>query len=103
MKHCNKVKALVGRPFTKGDPRINRKLGPRTKEAASFAELYKNALAKKITPDELAIIIIKWAKIGRPWAIEMLRDDLVGKPTQPLEITGGLKFEFGENGMNEKE
>jgi hypothetical protein len=88
--------------FVKGDPRINRN-GPLNREAASYAELYKNALAKAISPAELVRILAKAVRAGRPWAIQLVHDDLAGKAAQPIsgEISI-LHFDFGENGNGDE-
>ncbi len=96
-KHSRPESAMRGlRPFKKGDDPRRNKNGARCKEAAIFGEMFVNALAKGGDPKDLAKVLWKYAKAGRPWAIEMILDRLVGKVEQP--VTGLFKFEFGENG-----
>jgi hypothetical protein len=100
MKHSNKASATVpkGRPFVKGDPRINRNHGPICADAAAYSMNAKNALAKKLPPSEWAELIAKFARRGAPWALQICRDVLVEQTTQKHEVTACLTFSFGENG-----
>lgn len=89
--------AAKGRPFVKGDTRINKNQGPLCREAAQFAIAFKNALAKGGKPEMLAKILWDKALAGRPWAIEMLLDRLIGKEVQPLSGELNLRFVFADN------
>ena len=77
-----------GKPFVKGDPRINA--GGISKEAKSFAKRFHEALAAGGDPKELAALIWEKALRGQPWAVEILLDRAVGKPKEnegdPLEM-----------------
>jgi len=92
-----------GRPFVKGDSRINRNHGPLCSEAAAYSMNAKNALAKALPPKEWAAIVAKFAKRGAPWAVQMCRDVLVEQALQKHEVSGVLTFAFGENGNGKDE
>lgn len=93
MTGSNKAKAGGrGRPFVKGDPRINRDHGPRCSEAAAFSLNAINALATHLTPDEWAKIVADRARRGMPWAIQLYADLLIEKPTQKHEHTGDVNL-----------
>lgn len=99
MTSSNKAPAAVpGRPFVKGDPRINRDRGPLNSEAAAWGIKAKNALAKKLTPDAWADVVAKKAKAGHPWAIQLYRETFIELAPQKHEVSGVLTFKFGENG-----
>ncbi len=89
--------------FTKGDSRINRTNGPLTNEAKSWGANVKNALAKKMKPGEYADLLLKHARMGRPWAILEVGERLIGKEQQPLtgDFNHTLRFKFGTNGNGE--
>jgi hypothetical protein len=93
-----------GKPFKNGDDPRRGKNGRVCAERASWAVKFNNAMAQKITPDDVAEILIKEVRRGRPWAIELYLDRVIGKASQPIEHTGEiahkLKFDFGENGEN---
>lgn len=73
-----------GKPFTgKNDPR-NGKNGSLSNAAAIYTMSYKNSVVERMPPDQLAKIITNAAKRGRVWAIQLLHDDMVGKPAQPI-------------------
>ena len=78
----NKNKNL--KPFKKGaDPRRST-TGGICKERSDWGRLFLNALAKKLPPDEVADILIEQVKRGRPWAIEVYLDRVMGKVVQPI-------------------
>ncbi len=94
---------MPGRPFVKGDPRINRDRGPLNSEAAAWGIKAKNALAKKLPPDVWADVVAKKAKAGIPWAVQIYRDIFVELTAQKHEVSGVLTFAFGENGNGKDE
>ena len=100
MSHSSGVKTKNLKPFKKGADSRRNPTGALSKEAAAFSMKFRNALAKKGNPDELAEILWKHAKNGRPWAIDVILERLMGKVTQPIsgEIDHTLSFNFGENG-----
>lgn len=68
------ARRVVGKPFEKGDPRINRGGRP--------APVLSRALSSKLTPDranKIADKIVKAAEAGEAWAIQMAWDRLEGK------------------------
>lgn len=100
MTHNSTVKTANLKPFKKGSDSRRNPTGALCKEAAAFSMKFRNALAKKITPDELADIIIDAANRRRPWAIDIILERLIGKVTQPItgEMDHNLFFDFRENG-----
>ena len=97
-----------GKPFKKGDdPRRNK--GNKNAGAQAFAIKFRNALAEKISPDEVADILIAEVKKKRPWAIQEYLDRLMGKSAQPIEHSGTStiilsdKFLPKDNGRNKSE
>lgn len=91
-----------GRPFKKGDPRIN-KHGPKSRDAQVFAVLFGNALANGGDPAELSKILWDKAKHGQPWAIEMLLDRIIGKVSQSLEHSGAINLIVSNDFLPQKE
>ena len=100
MSHNSGVKTENLKPFQKGKDSRRNPTGALCKEAAAFSMKFRNALAKKGNPDELAEILWKYAKQGRPWAIDIILERLMGKVTQPISgaVDHNLFFNFGENG-----
>jgi hypothetical protein len=89
--------------FVKGDPRINRQYGPLHKEAAAWGINAKNALAKKLSPDEWAEIIVKHCRRGSSWALQLYRDTFIESIAQKHEVSGSLSlcFKFGNGNGND--
>jgi hypothetical protein len=87
-----------GKPFVKGDPRINH--GNKNHAAQSYEILFRNALATGLPPEEFASIVIEDVRRHRPGAKEFYADRLMGKVTQPVggnvTIDGKLIVEFVE-------
>jgi len=84
MAHSKAANTANLKPFKKGaDPKRNTG-GNKNKEAQAFSILFRNALAKKMSPDELAELLVANAKKNKPWAIEEILDRLIGKVTQPI-------------------
>jgi len=77
-----------GKPFQKGDDLRRGKNGALCNEAAIYGTTYRNCLARMMPPEELAKTVVRAAKAGRVWAIQMIHDDAVGLPTQPVNING---------------
>lgn len=103
MSHSSSVRTKNLKPFKKGEDSRRNPTGALCKEAAAFSMKFRNALAKKGKPDELAEVLWKYAKMGRPWAIDIILERLMGKVTQPIggDIDHPLVFKFGENGNGE--
>lgn len=89
-----KKKKVRGRPFVKGDPRINRDRGPKCEGAAAYSLNAINALAKKLSPDEWADIVADKARRGHPWAVQLYADLLIEKQPQQqnVNVTGAPKL-----------
>jgi len=105
MTHSSSVKTKNLKPFKKGEDSRRNPTGALCKEAAAFSMKFRNALAKKGKPDELADVLWKHAKNGRPWAIDIILERLMGKVTQPIsgELDHNLNFNFGDNGNGDTE
>lgn len=74
----------AGKPFTSGnDPRRWTK-GSRCKSASEFTAAFNHALAEGGDPVQLAAILWAAALKGKPWAIEIILDRLIGKVTLPM-------------------
>ena len=100
MTGSGKRVAPKGKPFQKGDPRIN-KGGSATRERAAWSAKFHNALAEKLTPDQAADTLVAAFKAKQSWAVQEVLERLMGKVTQPIEgeLTHTLQFKFG-NGDN---
>jgi hypothetical protein len=73
-----------GKPFVKGDPRINH--GGNLNHAAQSYEIrFRNALAEGLPPAEFAAIVIEDVRRHRPGAREFYADRLLGKVSQPVQ------------------
>lgn len=83
------ARKLVGKPFAKGDPRINRGGRPRQLLTKAIADTMTEADAKSIVA-----VVIKQAKGGDLQAVQMLWDRMEGKAIarkeqgEPGEFTG---------------
>lgn len=91
MTSSNKAKAakktkVRGRPFVKGDSRINRDHGPKCSDAAAYSINAINALARKLPPDEYADIVAEKARRGHQWAIQLYADLLIQKQPQQHDV-----------------
>ncbi len=86
-----------GKPFVKGDARINR--GGLPTEARQFQEQYRQALVAALSkPSRRAAAISRFEKgierlaesfeSGRPWAVAEVLDRLIGKPKVSVEASG---------------
>jgi len=86
------VAAGFGRPFLEGEDPRRHKLGRTSLGRAAFMARLNNALAGgEGDPEELARILWKYARAGKPWAISEILDRICGRPTQPLEHSGEVK------------
>jgi hypothetical protein len=86
--------------FKPGPDSRRGKNGPLTQGAKTWGILVKNSLAKKMPPAEYAELLLKHARLGRPWAILEVGERLIGKEQQPItgDLTHILRFKFGVNG-----
>jgi len=95
MTDCKKRVAPKGRPFTKGDPRINHH-GPVAKERQAFTAEFNNALAKRADIPKLVDKLVSLAEHGVEWAMKEVLDRTMGKVTQPMDgdfkVTGSVVF-----------
>lgn len=93
----SKRRVPAGRPFVKGDPRINRR-GPVSKSRQSFTNEFNNALAERANAQKLVDKLVSLAEHGVEWAMKEALDRLMGKVSQPMDLKATLTFGFGENG-----
>jgi hypothetical protein len=100
----NQQKKPKGRPFSKGDERIFR--GGGSKLLLTYPKNFKQALAKGISPEEFAALLIESAKRGRPGAREMIAKYLIGEPPQKYELSHDIQLSFeyasGDDGGEEE-
>jgi len=86
-----------GRPFVKGDSRINRRGAP--KESVAFQRHLRKALAEELQrPSDsngemtkfqgLVACLVELAEGGVPWAVQTVFDRIGGKPVQPIAEEG---------------
>ena len=86
-----------GRPFEKGDARINRHGVPR--ESLAFQKHLRKALAQELqrpsdtSPEMtkfqgLVARLVELAEGGVPWAVQTVFDRIGGKPVQPIAEEG---------------
>jgi len=101
-----------GRPFEKGDARINRHGVPR--ESLAFQKHLRKALAQELQrPSDsngemtkfqgLVARLVELAEGGVPWAVQTVFDRIGGKPVQPISEEGPQEVKvrvvtFGESG-----
>ena len=104
-----------GKPFTKGDPRINRN-GQISKKRLEFNKTIRDLLVNEgetLQQGQIGENVVKLKKVewlmksvwkkaieGESWAINFIAERVEGKVTQPVsgEIDHNLNFNFGENG-----
>ena len=92
MTNSSLVKTANLKPFKKGkDPRRNAS-GAMCAERAAWATKFNNALAKKLSPDEAADILIAAYKAKRPWAVAEVHERIMGKVTQPIETDQAVTY-----------
>ena len=82
-----------GRPFVKGDPRIQRNTkGPVCKERQAFAIEFNNAIAKRADIPKLVEKLVGLAEKGCEWAMKEVLDRTMGKVTQPVETDQNILY-----------
>ena len=85
----------AGKPFKKGDLRINR-LGGVSKEKRAFKEEFDNAMAKRIDMNSLVEKLATLAEHGVEWAMREVLERMLGKVSQPvsgdLQVHGQVVF-----------
>jgi len=102
-----------GRPFEKGDARINRHGVP--KESLTFQRYLRKALAKELQRpsssngemsrfQRIVERLAELAESGVPWAVQTVFDRIGGKPVQPIAGEGPQEVKvrvisFGESGL----
>ena len=75
-----------GRPFRKGEDPRRHKLGRVSLSRSSLFAKFSEALGGEAgDPAELARILWKYARVGRPWAVTEILNRICGKPTPPQE------------------
>jgi hypothetical protein len=77
--------------FRKGDDPRRNKGGVHNAALQSYEIRFKNALAEKLPPEELADIVIEEVRRHRPGAREFYADRLLGKVVQP--VNGAVKMD----------
>lgn len=90
-----KITSADGKPFRKGDPRINRKGAP--PKLPDLDELLKEVLGERVKNKEaLKVILIalrKKAMAGDVRAAELLLDRAFGKIKQQTEHSGAIALQ----------
>jgi hypothetical protein len=94
-----------GKPFEKGDPRINRQ--GKSKELAELEQEFRQAIVdelyrideydadgRRTNFEALARRWVQLGKAGNLAAIEGLAERILGKPVQPVSGAGGGPMEF---------
>jgi hypothetical protein len=75
-----------GKPFKAGpDPRRHL-AGRKCRDALAFGQEFSRVLAEGGDPKALAELLWKRALAGRPWAIEIILDRLMGKPSLAVKL-----------------
>jgi len=75
-----------GRPFQKGDDPRRHLHGSKCKDAVSFGAEFNRELSSGGDPAALAALLWKRALAGHAWAIEMILDRLIGRPTLSVNL-----------------
>jgi len=68
-----------GKPFKPGSDPRRHMAGRKCKDAIAFGQEFNRALAGGGDPTALAALLWRRALAGRPWAIELILDRLLGK------------------------
>ncbi len=89
-----------GKPFVKGDARINRAGVPL--ESLAFQNALREAFATELTKpspfdpegqqnrfERIVRRVVDLAEAGQSWAVEMVWDRIGGKPIQPVSDSDG--------------
>ena len=84
-----KKRIPAGKPFTKGDGRIN-KHGPISKKRQAFTLEFNNAIAERANAKVLVDKLVTLAERGVEWAMKEVLDRTLGKASQPIEHSGEI-------------
>jgi hypothetical protein len=94
MKNSKPVKSPRKGQFQKGeDPRRNM-AGNLNAELQSYEINFRNALAKGITPGDLAAISIEDVRRHRPGSKEFVAKWLMNEGKEKTEFSGSLHFDY---------
>jgi hypothetical protein len=79
-----------GRPFKPGSDPRRHLAGRKCRDAIAFSQEFSRVLAERGDPVALAALLWRRALAGRPWAIEIILDRLMGKPTMAVKVSPPL-------------
>lgn len=68
---------------------------PSGRKPRAVEEKYLKAVAKSMPAKDWALVLEKVKQLamrGERWAVEFYADRLIGKPTNPVEVTGEIEF-----------
>ena len=86
------IKSTDGKPFIKGDPRINRKGQP--KKIPSLDSILSEVLGDNKEMQEVIKKVVKEAKAGNMRASELLLNRAYGNVKQVIDLEGNLNIPF---------
>ena len=78
--------------FKPGDDPRRNKAGNLNKEAQSWEIRFRNALARKLSPEKAAGILFTAYKRGHAWAVDEVNSRLMGKVSQPIQADQNVVF-----------